>query len=43
MNGTGSVTYTSDSYTGKADMVMQGGQEAHAKYSGKYLGPCDEK
>ena len=42
MTGTGEVTYTADSYTGKADMKMQD-REMHAKYSGKYLGACDEK
>lgn len=43
MSGTGEVTYSADSYTGKADMKMAGDREAHVKYSGKYLGACDEK
>ena len=42
MTGTGSVTYSSDSYTGHMDMKMAGDREVHAKYTGKYLGPCDD-
>src|SRR5262249_31422284 len=41
MTGSGEVTYTADSYNGKADMKMNGQEEVHAKYSGKYLGACD--
>jgi hypothetical protein len=40
MSGTGSVTYSADSYTGKMDMKA-GEREMHMKYSGKYLGACD--
>lgn len=42
MTGTGSVTYTNDSYTGVAEMKMQE-QTMKAKYSGKRLGECDAK
>ncbi len=42
MTGTGTVTYSSDSYTGSMD-VKAGEREMHFKYSGKYLGACDEK
>lgn len=39
MKGTGSVTYTADSYSGQMKMTM-GEQEMTTKYSGKYLGAC---
>jgi hypothetical protein len=42
-SGTGSITYSGDSYTGHMDMKMAGDREMHMKYSGKYLGACDEK
>ena len=42
MTGVGKVSYGADSYTGQMDMKMQD-HEMHMKYSGKYLGACDEK
>lgn len=37
--GTGEITYTEDSYTGKMKMTV-GEQEMTTKYSGKFLGAC---
>ena len=42
MSGTGTATYTDDSYTARAEMDVQG-QTMKMKYSGKRLGDCDEK
>ncbi len=42
VSGTGTVTYTDDSYKGVMEMKM-GEQEMKTKYSGKRLGDCDEK
>lgn len=42
MTGKGQITYSGDSYEGSMKMTM-GEQEMSAKYSGKYLGDCDEK
>jgi hypothetical protein len=42
LSGTGTATYTDDSYTARADMEMQG-QSMKMKYSGKRVGDCDEK
>lgn len=42
LTGVGTVTYASDTYTGKMDMKMAD-REMHMKYAGKYLGACDEK
>ena len=41
MTGTGSATYTEDSYTGLMEMKMQD-HEMKMKYSGKRLGDCDK-
>ena len=40
--GTGEITYTEDSYTGKMKMTV-GEQEMTTKYSGKFLGACTKK
>ncbi|HEV7242596.1 MAG TPA: DUF3617 domain-containing protein [Thermoanaerobaculia bacterium] len=37
--GTGVITFTENSYTGKMDMTV-GEQEMQMKYSGKWLGEC---
>ncbi len=42
MKGTGEMTYSGDAYEGQMKMNMDG-QEMVQKYSGKYLGACDEK
>ena len=39
MKGTGEITYTDDSYSGKMDMTV-GEQEMSTKYSGKWIGEC---
>lgn len=37
--GTGTITYTGDSYTGNMKMTV-GEQEMTSKYSGKWMGEC---
>ena len=39
MKGTGRITYTGDSYTGKMDMTV-GEQAMSMKYTGKWMGEC---
>lgn len=39
MKGTGEITFSDDSYTGKMDMTV-GDQSMTTKYSGKWLGEC---
>jgi len=41
MKGTGEITFTDDSYSGKMDMTI-GEQEMTTKYSGKWLGECSK-
>ncbi|HVR40053.1 MAG TPA: DUF3617 family protein [Thermoanaerobaculia bacterium] len=42
MKGNGEITYSEDSFAGWMKMTA-GDQEMTTKYSGKYLGACDEK
>src|SRR4051812_32381718 len=40
MTGTGTITYTGDTYKGSMDMKMQD-RDMSMKMAGKYLGACD--
>jgi hypothetical protein len=40
--GEGKITYSSDAFNGVMHMTMPNGGEMNAKYSGKYLGACDQ-
>jgi len=42
VTGKGQITYSAESYDGSMQMKM-GEREMSTKYSGKYLGECDEK
>jgi hypothetical protein len=42
MTGKGAITYKGNSMTGKMDLLMNE-QEMSAKYTGKFLGACDEE